>query len=168
MLELTRSMVYRARSAVGTAIHNLATQDVMALVFHAYVLLRATAAPASNNAMLAGRSALALFTITVCGLLLSRGEVLRNQRSRGIVYRVALFAPLTLSYFEMRFLLPALQPELFDAQLYAIDQWLIGTTPAMWLMQFNTRPIVEWTSFFYYMYFLVMIAMIVPLSLIHI
>ncbi|MBK6577437.1 MAG: hypothetical protein IPG17_14760 [Sandaracinaceae bacterium] len=41
---------------------------------------------------------------------------------------VGIFVPVVLSYFQMRFLLPALQPALVDRHLYALDQALFGTT----------------------------------------
>jgi hypothetical protein len=69
---------------------------------------------------------------------------------------------MVLSYFEMRILLPALHPELMDHELFAIDRWLLGTTPAIWMQAWNVRPVVEWLSFFYYGYFLVLILMIIP------
>jgi hypothetical protein len=69
---------------------------------------------------------------------------------------------MVLSYFEMRVLLPALQPDLMDGRLLAIDQWLLGTTPSVWMAAWNLPPLVEWFSFFYYTHFFVLIVMLVP------
>ncbi|MFZ1864632.1 MAG: phosphatase PAP2 family protein [Polyangiales bacterium] len=162
MLEVTRHVAGRARTALGIAAQNLATQDVIALAFHGYLFLRIELAPDSPNATVARRLALALLVITACSLILTRGEVIRGQRARALTYRLGLLIPMVLSYFEMRTLLPALHPELMDHKLYAIDLWLLGTTPSVWMEAWNVRPVVEWLSFFYYGYFLVLVLMLIP------
>lgn len=162
MLELTRNVAERARTALGITAQNLAVQDVIALAFHAYLFLRVSIAPDSPDATVARRLALALFVITACSMVLSRGEVIRSQRARALTYRLGLFVPMVLSYFEMRVLLPALQPDLMDHRLFAIDLWLLGTTPSVWMQAWNVEAVVEWLSFFYYGYFLILVLMLVP------
>lgn len=162
MLEVTRNVAERARTVAGITAQNLATQDVIALAFHGYLFMRIELAPDSPDATVARRLALALLVVTACSLVLTRGEVIRSQRARALTYRLGLFIPMVLSYFEMRTLLPALHPELMDRRLYAIDRWLLGTTPSVWMEAWNVRPVVEWLSFFYYGYFLVLILMLVP------
>ena len=162
MLELTRNVAERARTAIGVTTQNLAVQDVIALALHAYLFLRVSIAPDSPDAIVARRLALALFLITACSLLLTRGEVIRDRRARALTYRLGLFMPLVLSYLEMRILLPALQPELMDHRLFAIDRWFLGTTPSIWMEAWNVEPVVEWLSFFYFSYFLVMLLILVP------
>jgi len=162
MLELTRNVAERARTVMGVTAQNLAVQDVIALALHAYLFLRVSIAPDSPDATVARRLALALFVITACSMVLARGEVIRDKRARALTYRFGLFMPMVLSYFEMRVLLPALQPQLMDHRLFAIDLWLLGTTPSIWMEAWNVEPVVEWLSFFYYGYFLVLALMLVP------
>ena len=162
MLELTRNVAERTRTTLGVTVQNLAVQDVMALAFHAYLFVRIWIAPDSPDATVARRLALALFVVTACTLVLSRGEVIGSRRSRALTYRLGLVAPMVLSYFEMRILLPALQPVLLDDRLFAIDLWLLGTTPSIWMEAWNIEPVVEWLSFFYYCHFLVLTLMLVP------
>jgi hypothetical protein len=69
-----------------------------------------------------------------------------------VSYRVLIIACVLLSYFEMRLVLPALQPVLVDAELLAIDEALLGATPAVWLERFITPAATQWFSFFYYSY----------------
>jgi hypothetical protein len=151
-----------ARDTAGTVVQNLAFQDLAAVAFHTYMLLRAFGAPESGDAVLARRFALALFTVTTCTILLVRGEIVRPGKMRALLYRLGLFAPMLTSYFELRFLLPALQPHLLDQQLYALDRAIFGTTPSLFLAHFNHRPVVEWISFFYYSYFYLLAAIILP------
>lgn len=162
MLELTRNVAERARTVLGIAVQNLAIQDVIALSFHAYVFLRISIAPDSPDAMMARRLALALLVVTACCMVLSRGELIRNSRARALTYRMGLFVPMVLSYFEMRVLLPALRHDLMDGRLFAIDQWLLGTTPSVWMSSWNIPAVVEWFSFFYYTHFFVLVLMLVP------
>jgi hypothetical protein len=162
MLELTRNVADRARTAIGVTTQNLAVQDVIALAFHAYLFVRVSVAPDSPEATVARRLAFALFVITACALVLARSEVIRSRRARALTYRLGLFMPMVLSYFEMRVLLPALQPELMDYRLFAIDLWLLGTTPSVWMQAWNIEPVVEWLSFFYYCHFLVLTLLLIP------
>ncbi|MEM8607351.1 MAG: phosphatase PAP2 family protein [Myxococcota bacterium] len=162
MLELTRSVAERAKGVASVAAHNLATQDVIALAFHGYLFTRVLLAPDSPDAALARSASFTLLMATVFALLLTRGELIQPQRARVLTYRLGLFVPMALSYFEMRFLLPALQLELMDYQLYAVDRALLGTTPAAWFTAWNHPGLVEWLSFFYYSHFAVLIVMLVP------
>jgi len=162
MLEVTRNVATRARSTLGITTQNLAVQDAIALAFHGYLFVRVTIAPDSSDATVARRLALALLVVTACSMVLTRGEVIRGTRARALTYRLGLFVPMVLSYFEMRVLLPALHPNLMDHRLFAIDLWLLGTTPSVWMEAWNTKPVVEWLSFFYYTHFFVLIVMLVP------
>jgi hypothetical protein len=162
MSDLTRNVAERARTTLGVAIQNLAIQDVIALAFHGYLFLRVAIAPDSPDATVARRLALTLLVVTTCCMVLTRGEVIRSRRARALTYRLGLFIPMVLSYFELRVLLPALQRDLMDHRLFAIDLWLLGTTPSVWMEAWNVRPIVEWLSFFYYTHFFVLIIMLIP------
>lgn len=150
------------REAASTALQNCALQDLAAVAFHVYMLLRVSVAPDSHERDMAIRYGVALLSATASALLIARGEVLKPGPARSLLYRVGIFAPVVLSYFQMRFLLPALQPALVDRHLYSLDQALFGTTPALWFQQFNELHIVEWVSFFYYSYFALMILCLIP------
>lgn len=153
----------RAASRTLTALfQNMAVQDWVTTSFHAYMFLRVLAAPDSADASFARRLALALLTVTVCTIVLVRGEIVPKGRLRALVYRLGIFTPVVLSYFEMRTLLPALQPVLLDTQLLAIDHAIFVVTPSVWLARFNTPGFIEWFSFFYYSYFWILTVILVP------
>ena len=162
MTDTTSTLAYRARSTAGLAIQNLAIQDWVAVAFHAYMWTRVTLAPDSPNAALGRQYAATLLVITLCSLVLSRGEVIGSEKIRALVYRLGLFVPVVLSYFELRWILPALQLDLVDHQLHMIDLGLFGITPSVWMAQFNQKTIVEWVSFFYYGYFYLLVLMLIP------
>jgi len=162
MRELTRNVAERARTVMGITAQNLAVQDLIALALHAYLFWRVSIAPNSAEATVARRLALALLVVTACCMVLTRGELIRGQRARALTYRLGLVVPMFLSYFEMRVLLPALHPDLVDLRLFALDRWLLGTTPSIWMQSWNFQSIVEWLSFFYYGYFLILALMLLP------
>lgn len=155
-------VVRAARDTAGTIVQNLAFQDLGTIAFHSYMLVRAFRAPESPDALLARSFALALWTVTVCTVLLVRGDILRAGRVRALLYRLGIFAPMLASYFELRFLLPSLQLRLLDDRLHALDLAMFGGTPSLWMAQFNDPPIVEWISFFYYSYFYMMASILIP------
>ena len=152
------------RSFLATLGRNLAAQDLITSFFHAYTFARAVLAPDSPDAEIARRFSFALLAITLLTVALVRGEVLPRGGARSMIYRTGLFFPMVLSYFEMRFLLPALQPVLVDAQLMAIDEALFGgVSPVFPLQALNQYPLViEWLAIAYYSYFYIMALMLLP------
>jgi membrane-associated phospholipid phosphatase len=142
---------------------NIALQDVIASLFHFYTFVRAILAPDGADAEIARRFSFALLAITVITVALVRGEVLPRGRARSLIYRTGVFFPMVFSYFEMRFLLPALQPVLVDAQLMAIDEAIFGVSPVFTLQALNQYPLaIEWLSVAYYSYFYIMALMLLP------
>ncbi|HHH29645.1 MAG TPA: phosphatase PAP2 family protein [Polyangiaceae bacterium] len=77
------------------------------------------------------------------------------RRWPGHIYRGLFVVVLAQSYLMLRDLLPLLNPGSLDAELLAIDEAILGVTPALWLERFNTRPVIEWFSAFYFSYFLI-------------
>lgn len=149
-------------TVLGTTVTNLGVHDRIALAFHLFMLARIVVAPQSHDGALAFRFGLGLFSVSLASVLLARGEVLRPGKLRSLVYRVGIFFPVVLSYFQLRYLLPALQPVLLDDTLRALDESLLGITPALWFNRYNTPVVVEWVAFFYYSYFYLMAAMLLP------
>lgn len=150
------------RGLLAALARNAAFQDYFTFTFHTYMLIRAHMAPDGPSAVIARPFAITLWTVTVAAILLGRGEILGPGKVRAVFYRLALFTPMVLSYFELRHLLPSLRPVLLDPELHAIDRVLFGTTPSVVMAQWNTRPVVEWISFFYYSYFYLMIIILIP------
>ncbi len=157
----TRTTISPA-TVLATTMANLSIHDRIALAFHVFMLGRVMIAPQSADADIAFRFGLGLLLVSVVSVLLARGEVLRPGKTRSLVYRVGIFFPVVLSYFQLRYLLPALQPVLVDGALRELDEALLGITPALWFNRFNTPVVVEWVAFFYYSYFYLMAAMLLP------
>jgi hypothetical protein len=132
---------------------NLATQDALILAFHAFLLVRAALAPPGGPLLtVAWRWAIGVAAIAASMALLCRGELLPPGRLRGVAYRTLAISAIVLSYFEMRWLLQAMQPVLRDGALLAIDEVVLGATPAVWLERFITPATTQWFAFFYFSY----------------
>ncbi|MEM9865085.1 MAG: phosphatase PAP2 family protein [Myxococcota bacterium] len=132
------------------------------MAFHTFMLFRSFFAPPGEDRSYALAFGFVLWSITLSAIITVRGELFAPGRRRALYYRLAVFAPVVISYFQMMFLLPGLQPTLVDWELYAIDRVIFGETPAVLLEAFNRRPVVEWIAFFYYSYFYMMAAMLIP------
>jgi len=161
-MEPTSTATARAPRRVGALLHNMALQDWVLIFFHALLLARSLGAADGPDASMARRMAFTLLTVSMCTAAVVRGEILPPGRLRALIYRVGMFMPVLASYFEMRWLLPALHPVLLDAKLLAIDELLFGVTPSVWLVQFNTLHVIEWFSFFYYSYFTILTLVVLP------
>jgi membrane-associated phospholipid phosphatase len=149
------------RRALVRAQRNAAFHDVIILTFHALIWLRVAAAPAGPLKATAWCFASGLLALTCLTQLLCRGELLPAGRARGAIYRLLTIACVLLSYFEMRTVLPALQPVLLDAELLSLDEAALGITPAVWLQRFVSPGTVQWFAFFYYSYFWLLVLNII-------
>ncbi len=157
----TRRAWDTASRAITTTARNMATQDWVAVGFHLLMWSRVALAPDSYDASMARRSAFSLFLVTVSVLGMTRGEVLRPGFVRSLAYRLGIFVPVFLSYFELHFLLPALRPRLLDFRLLALDNAIFGVSPSVWLDQFVTPATTEWFALFYYSYFYILASYLV-------
>lgn len=137
---------------------NVAVQDVLVTVFHSYLVCRALALGSGELARQAQIYCGALLAITVTAIALTRAELMRPGRLRGLLYRAGVVLPMPGSYVGLSYLFDAMQPELVDVKLWAVDQALFGGTPAVWLTRLNTYAINEWFSFFYQSYYPVLAA----------
>ena len=156
------SIALRSPIAVARrAFDNASAHDFVACAFHVYLLARCYFAPTGPDATLALRVSFTLFASAMTVFFITRGEVLPRGPFRGLLYRLGLFAPLFLSYFELKSLLPGLRPVLLDTPLYEIDTSIFGQTPSVYLDQFVNFASVEWFAFFYYSHFTIMASYLV-------
>jgi hypothetical protein len=80
----------------------------------------------------------------------------------GVLYRVALMFGLLGSFLQLQWLLPTARGAAVDAQLYALDRWLFGFEPAEAFDRFTTPATTEWFAFFYWGYFPLLAAYVLP------
>ena len=141
---------------------NLAAEDAVVFFYHLYMTTRVFLAPDSESATIARVVGSGMLTLSLLMIFLVRGELMPAGRARGGFYRLGMLATTFGSYFELRFVQTALQHDLLDMQLMALDEALLGVTPAVWMAAFNERFLVEWLSFLYYFYFAILSLMVIP------
>jgi membrane-associated phospholipid phosphatase len=131
----------------------LALQDMLLLVYLVIVrLLLLRVEPGPAQAACAHRIE-ACIAITIAGALLARALPGVPALVRRTLYRLTLAGMLLVNYLILRDILPIIRPDSVDALLLRIDIFVFGAEPALLLEALNTRPIVEWFSFFYFSYF---------------
>jgi membrane-associated phospholipid phosphatase len=130
-----------------------ALQDMLLLAYLLIVrllLVRADPAPAQVSCAHRVEAAIAVVT---AGAIIGRALPGLPAFVRKIVYRFAIVGVLLFNYLILRDVLPVIRPDSVDAWLLQIDIFLFGAEPALLLQSLNTRPVVEWFSFFYFSYF---------------
>lgn len=91
------------------------------------------------------------------GLFAVRAELLRPGRfASSFVYRASLVVPVVLSYFQLRHILPAASSRAVDASILQFDLWLFGFEPSIQWDTLVTPITIEWFSFFYFSYFVLL------------
>lgn len=107
-----------------------------------------------------------VFDIALYGalLLVTRGGVLRHGSfANAMLYRVAIYFPLFFSYFEMKWIGPAVSPHSVDGDLLAFDMKVFGYEPAVAWDKFVNPTTTEWFSFFYFGYFFLLCLHVLPM-----
>ncbi len=103
------------------------------------------------------------FVMLCSVLVLVRGEVLRPGFVASLLYRFALLGALLGSFLQLQYVLPTATHYALDAQIYALDKAVFGLEPSEAWDHFVTPATTDWFSFFYYGYFFILAAHVLPL-----
>jgi hypothetical protein len=157
------------RSARGSFVsrlwQNLAAQDLLIAIYFALMLFAVLTAkgPGADESI---RTVLIDIGCFAVGMLLTRGAILRpGSLANGLVYRFTLFLCVFLSYFQLRSILPAVSPHSLDADLLAFDLRVFGFEPSIAWDRYVTPHTTEWFAFFYFGYFFLLSAHVLPIML---
>jgi membrane-associated phospholipid phosphatase len=165
---VTRATGGRGESAlpggfVRTMLRNFAVQDWFILAYFALMMAAVSfgSGPGREHSMqLIGLDVAAL----TVGLTLTRGGILpRGTIASELTYRTTLFLAVFLSYFQLRDILPAVTTRAVDADILAFDLQVFGVEPALAWDRFVTPQTTEWFSFFYFGYFFILVAHVLPM-----
>jgi hypothetical protein len=89
-------------------------------------------------------------------LIFVRGEIFKPEGWwAGLAYRIGIFTPPFLSYFQLRWILPCVTQRALDAQIYAFDQSVFHYEPSVAWDRWVNPSSVEWFAFFYGLYFII-------------
>ena len=142
---------------------NLAAQDLLITAYLAVLSFAVLTARGPGRDTSIRLVAADIFGFGV-GILLTRGGILRQGSfANALVYRLTVFLPVFLSYFELRWILPAVSPHSLDADLLALDIRLFGVEPSLAWDQYVNPHTTEWFAFFYFSYFFLLIAHVLPM-----
>jgi len=104
-----------------------------------------------------------MLAICVTVLALVRGNILRDAFWAPLSYRVAVYGTVQISYFELRELLPVVNPSSLDRQLSFIDERILHFEPSLFMDRFVTPATTEWFAFFYFGYFALLASHVLPM-----
>lgn len=106
--------------------------------------------------------AIDIFALTAV-LVFVRGEIFKPEGWwSGLAYRIGIFVPVFLSYFQLRWILPCVTQRALDAQIYAFDMRVFQYEPSVAWDKFVNPTTVEWFAFFYGLYFILMGSHFIP------
>jgi membrane-associated phospholipid phosphatase len=117
-------------------------------------LVRAPGSPARDTYLGLVGAVLLLFLVGVYHFRL-RLEPRAGGPTYGLLlayHLLPIFAVLAV-YFNLRSILPIINPVSYDAALHQLDVALFGLEPTLAIEPLSTPRVVEWFSFFYYSYF---------------
>jgi hypothetical protein len=96
-------------------------------------------------------------------LALVRGGLLKGGVLAPLLYRLAVYGTVQISYFELRELLPVVNSRSLDAELSYIDERILHFEPSLFLDRFVTPAATEWFAFFYFGYFALLAVHVLPM-----
>jgi hypothetical protein len=96
-------------------------------------------------------------------LALVRGGLLKGGVVAPLLYRLAVYGTVQISYFELRELLPVVNSTSLDAQLSYIDERVLRFEPSLYMDRFITPATTEWFAFFYFGYFALLAVHVLPM-----
>jgi hypothetical protein len=106
------------------------------------------------------------FALFLTGLLITRGGLLKpGSFANEMLYRVTIFCAVFLSYFQLRVILPAVSTRAVDASLVSFDLRVFGVEPSLAWDHFVNPRTTEWFAFFYFGYFFILSAHVLPMLL---
>lgn len=82
----------------------------------------------------------------------------------GVAYRLALPSAVMVTFAQLHYILPSARDVSYDAEIYALDKRLFGFEPAEAWDAFVTPATTEWFSFFYYLYFGILMVHVLPMT----
>jgi len=104
-----------------------------------------------------------MLAFCVAVLALVRGGLVKGGVVAPLLYRLAVYGTVQISYFELRELLPVVNSRSLDAELSYIDEHILHFEPSLFLDRFVTPAATEWFAFFYFGYFALLAVHVLPM-----
>lgn len=147
-------------------VRNLSAQDYFVTLYFCALTLAVAFGSGPDRERCLGVLAVDMSAL-VLGIVITRGGVLPFRGFwNPFVYRVAVWIPIFLSYFQLRHILPAVTERALDAEILAFDMKVFGYEPSIAWDKYVNPTTTEWFSFFYFGYFFILMAHTLPMFLI--
>ncbi|HEY3234402.1 MAG TPA: phosphatase PAP2 family protein [Polyangiaceae bacterium] len=143
----------------------LGIQDWLVGTYLLGLNVAAVVAPPSPLRVVCLQQVFALLMYLVATLVLVRSRLIKNDFVAAVLYRLAIYGTVQFSYFLFVHFLPVVNPRTLDQELYHLDLKLFGFEPAIWMDQFVTPATTTWFSFFYFGFFFLLGAHVIPILL---
>lgn len=141
-------------------LRDLTPADAVVIVYLAVLLAVTALGDGPRRATALGYLAADILVFAVA-LVLSKTDLL-PRRAAEVVHRLALFTAVFGTFTQLHYILPTARATQVDAEIVAFDELVFGVEPALALDRFVTTATVEWFSFFYFGYFIVIAAHVFP------
>ncbi len=155
-----RAATLEEPTLVRRVVRNMAVVDWIATT---YFITLVIALLATRNANCWGslKDVCIDFAMLILAFVLVRGEVVRGVAASAL-YRIGITAPVVLSYFQLRWILPAINTRALDQQIYAFDMRVFHYEPSVAWDKYVTQSTTEWFAFFYLGYFAILAFNVLP------
>ncbi|HMJ16457.1 MAG TPA: phosphatase PAP2 family protein [Polyangiaceae bacterium] len=162
-LYATPSFAQQDAGAIRRVVRELAAQDWLVFAYLVALNVACLQAPASSVRTMCLERVFGLLTFLVTTLVVVRGGLLRHAFWAPLLYRLAIYGTVQLSYFFFQDLLPIVNAHSLDLELYHLDLALFGFEPAMLMDRIVTPFTTEWFAFFYFGYFFLLALHVIPI-----
>jgi hypothetical protein len=81
-----------------------------------------------------------------------------------VAYRLALPGAIMITFAQLHYILPSARDVSFDTQIYQADKAVFGFEPAEAWDAYVSPKTTEWFSFFYYLYFGILMVHVLPMA----
>jgi hypothetical protein len=152
-----------ANASATSWVRNFASQDWLMMGYLITLLIALMLGTGPNRSACLVR-VLADLGVYLFVVALVRGQILRwASPAASLVYRTVVIGTLLSSFFQLREILPAVSPWAYDARIYAFDLRVFGFEPSVALDRYVSPRTTEWFAFFYFLYFLILSAHVLPM-----
>ncbi len=144
-------------------VRELAIQDWIVLTYLTILTLAVSAADDSLERTRCLGHIAPMLAFCAAVLALVRGGLVKDNFIAPLTYRIAVYGTVQISYFELRELLPVVNPKSLDQSLSFIDEKVLHFEPSLFMDRFVTPTTTEWFAFFYFGYFALLASHVLPM-----
>jgi hypothetical protein len=146
-------------------LRELSPNDWLVFAYLVTLTVIALRCPPSPHQVLSVQRMASLLVFLVATLIVVRGGLVKHGIVAPLMYRVALYGTVQVSYFFLTSLLPLVNPTTLDAHLHSFDLAVFGFEPAVAMDAIVSPVTTEWFAFFYFGYFFLLAIHVIPILL---